>query len=110
MSDTATATLGDQVAPPAPSRSGGLLSVRNGLLLLGLVLLLIAPIFVEEFWLRTVFAACGAIIGAIGLTGVLILVAVLLGAALGGLLIGVKKFRARYNLEPIPDSEAFRIT
>ena len=50
------------------------------------------------------------LIGAIGLTGVLILVAVLLGAALGGLLIGVKKFRARYNLEPIPDSEAFRIT
>ena len=50
------------------------------------------------------------LIGAIGLTGVLILVAVLLGAALGGLLIGVKKFRARYNLEPFPDSEAFRIT
>ena len=45
------------------------------------------------------------LIGAIGLTGVLILVAVLLGAALGGLLIGVKKFRARYNLEPIPDEE-----
>ncbi len=50
------------------------------------------------------------LIGAIGLTGVLILVAVLLGAALGGLLIGLKMFRARYNLEPIPDSEAFRIT
>lgn len=50
------------------------------------------------------------LIGAIGLTGVLVLVAVLLGAALGGLLIGVKKFRARYNLEPVPDSEAFRIT
>ena len=50
------------------------------------------------------------LIGAIGLTGVLILVAVLLGLAFGGLLIGVKKFRARYNLEPVPDSEAFRIT
>ena len=50
------------------------------------------------------------LIGAIGLTGVLVLVAVLLGAALGGLLIGVKKLRARYNLEPIPDSEAFKIT
>lgn len=50
------------------------------------------------------------LIGALGLTGVLILVAVLLGAALGGLLIGLKMFRARYNLEPIPDSEAFRIT
>jgi hypothetical protein len=50
------------------------------------------------------------LIGAIGLTGVLILVAVLLGAVLGGLLIAVKKLRARYNLEPVPDSEAFRIT
>jgi hypothetical protein len=50
------------------------------------------------------------LIGAIGLTGVLILVAVVLGGVLGGLLIGVKKLRARYNLEPIPDSEAFKIT
>ena len=50
------------------------------------------------------------LLGSIGLTGVLILVAVLLGATLGGLLIGVKMFRARYNLEPIPDSEAFKIT
>jgi hypothetical protein len=50
------------------------------------------------------------LIGAIGLTGVLVLVAVLLGGVLGGLLIGVKKLRARYNLEPIPDSEAFKIT
>ena len=50
------------------------------------------------------------LIGAIGLTGVLILVALLLGGILGGILIGVKKLRARYNLEPVPDSEAFRIT
>lgn len=50
------------------------------------------------------------LIGAIGLTGVLILVALLLGAALGALLIGVKKLRARYNLESVPDSEAFKIT
>ena len=50
------------------------------------------------------------LIGAIGLTGVLILVTVVLGGVLGGLLIGVKKLRARYNLEPIPDSEAFKIT
>ena len=50
------------------------------------------------------------LIGAIGLTGVLVLVAVLLGGVLGGLLIGVKKLRARYNLEPVPDSEAFKIT
>ncbi len=48
--------------------------------------------------------------GAIGLTGVLILLAILLGIILGGVLIGFKKLRARYNLEPIPDSEAFKIT
>lgn len=50
------------------------------------------------------------LIGSIGLTGVLILVAVVLGAILGGVLIGIKKLRSRYNLEPIPDSEAFKIT
>jgi hypothetical protein len=50
------------------------------------------------------------LIGSIGLTGVLILVAVLLGAVLGGILIGIKKFRAKYNLEPVPDSEAYKIT
>ena len=50
------------------------------------------------------------LIGSIGLTGVLVLVAVLLGALLGGALIGIKKFRSRYNLEPVPDSEAFKIT
>ena len=69
MSDTTTApSLGDTDAPVSTSsRAKGLLTVRNGLLLLAVVLLLIAPIFVEEFWLRTGFAACGAIIGAIGL-------------------------------------------
>jgi hypothetical protein len=50
------------------------------------------------------------LIGSIGLTGVLILVALVLGGMLGGALIGLKKLRARYNLEPIPDSEAFKIT
>jgi len=50
------------------------------------------------------------LIGAIGLTGVLVLVALLLGGVLGGLLIGVKKLRARYNLEPVSDSEALKIT
>jgi len=50
------------------------------------------------------------LLGAIGLTGVLVLLAVLLGITLGGVLIGVKKLRARYNLEPVPASEAFRIT
>jgi len=69
VSDTTTApSLGDTDAPVSTSsRAKGLLTVRNGLLLLAVVLLLIAPIFVEEFWLRTGFAACGAIIGAIGL-------------------------------------------
>ena len=50
------------------------------------------------------------LIGALGLTGALLLVAALCGAVLGGILIGVKLLRARYNLEPTPDSEALRIT
>jgi ABC-type dipeptide/oligopeptide/nickel transport system permease component len=50
------------------------------------------------------------IVGAIGLTGVLVLVALLLGGILGGLLIGIKKMRERYDLEPVPDSEALKIT
>jgi hypothetical protein len=50
------------------------------------------------------------LVGALGLTGVLLLAALLLGALLGGLLIAVKKLRAKYNLEPIPDSEALRVT
>jgi hypothetical protein len=50
------------------------------------------------------------LVGALGLTGALLLTAVVLGALLGGILIGVKIFRARYNLEPVPDSEALRVT
>jgi hypothetical protein len=50
------------------------------------------------------------LIGAFGLTGVLILLALLLGAVFGGILIGIKKLRARYDLEPVPDSEALKIT
>lgn len=50
------------------------------------------------------------LIGALGLTGVMLLAALLLGGALGALLIGMKRFRARYNLEPIPDAEALRVT
>ncbi len=50
------------------------------------------------------------VVGALGLTGAMLLAALILGAALGGLLIGVKKLRARLNLEPIPDSEALRVT
>jgi hypothetical protein len=50
------------------------------------------------------------LVGSIGLTAVLLLTALVLGALLGGLLIGVRKFRERYNLEPVPDSEALRVT
>ena len=50
------------------------------------------------------------LIGALGLAGVMTLAALLLGALLGGLLIGYKRFRAKYDLEPVPDSEALRVT
>jgi branched-chain amino acid transport system permease protein len=50
-------------AAPRPRRS----RLRVGLWLVVLALLLIAPIYVEEFWLRTGFAVFGAVIGAIGL-------------------------------------------
>jgi hypothetical protein len=50
------------------------------------------------------------LIGAIGLTGVLAIAAVLLGALLGSILIGVKKYREKHGLEPVPDSEALKIT
>ena len=50
------------------------------------------------------------LIGALGLTGVMLLAALLLGAILGAILIGIKRVRAKYNLEPVPDSEALRVT
>ncbi|MCW2714784.1 MAG: braE [Frankiales bacterium] len=72
MSETAVARgLGDELTAPAPgagkSRGRGPFTLRNLLLLLALALMLVAPIFVPEFWLRTGFAVFGAIIGAIGL-------------------------------------------
>lgn len=54
--------------------------------------------------------AADVLIGAIGLTGVLLLVALVLGAILGALLIGFKKLRAKLDLEPVPDSEALKIS
>ena len=50
------------------------------------------------------------VVGSLGLTGAMLLAALVLGAILGGVLIGFKKMRARLNLEPIPDSEALRVT
>ena len=50
------------------------------------------------------------IVGALGLTGVMLLAALLLGALLGGLLIWIKKVRAKYNLEPVSDHDALRVT
>ena len=68
MSETTTApTLGDQLAPAAPPRAAGFAWVKAGLLLAALVVLLLVPVYVDAFWLRTGFAAFGAIIGAIGL-------------------------------------------
>ena len=50
------------------------------------------------------------LLGSLGLVGVLLLAALVLGTILGGMMIGIKLFRARYNLEPAPDSESLRIT
>ena len=50
------------------------------------------------------------LIGALGLTGVLLLAALLLGAALGGILIGIKKMRTKYRPDDVPDSQAMRVT
>ena len=50
------------------------------------------------------------LVGALGLTGVLLLAAVLLGALLGGALIGYKLLRARMNLEPPSDGDSIRVT
>ena len=49
------------------------------------------------------------LVGAIGLTGALILLAVLLGAVFGGLLIGVQLLRRRLNQEPASDSDIIHI-
>jgi len=48
------------------------------------------------------------LIGAIGLTGVLIVLAVLLGGLFGAVLIGVKLLRRRLNTEA-PESDVIRL-
>jgi hypothetical protein len=50
------------------------------------------------------------LLGSLGLVGVLLLAALVMGAILGGAMIGIKLLRARYNLEPVPDSESLRVT
>jgi hypothetical protein len=54
--------------------------------------------------------AADVLLGSIGLAGVLILVALVLGGVLGAVLIGIKRLRVRLNLEPVPDSEALKIS
>ena len=49
------------------------------------------------------------LIGAIGLTGLLVLVAILLGGALGGALIGLKILRRRLNTDAEEQSEIIHI-
>jgi hypothetical protein len=49
------------------------------------------------------------LIGAIGLTGALVLLALLLGGMFGGLLIGVKLLRRRTNLDTASDSDIIHI-
>lgn len=79
MSDAAT--IGGQLdiptqihiqteAPSAPARTRRrprLLRLRYLVIVVATVLLLIAPLYVEVFWLKAGFAVCGAVIGAIGL-------------------------------------------
>jgi hypothetical protein len=49
------------------------------------------------------------IVGAVGLTGVLLLIALLSGGILGGVLIGIKRLRARHR-DPREDSDAIHIS
>jgi hypothetical protein len=44
------------------------------------------------------------LIGALGLTGVLLLAAILLGGVFGGILIGIKLFRARTSIASESDT------
>ncbi|MGY1734931.1 branched-chain amino acid ABC transporter permease [Geodermatophilus sp. SYSU D00684] len=72
MSDTLSAPTGARGRTTAadasgPGRSPLLRWLRPVLLVAALVVLLVLPLYVEEFWLRTGFAVAGAIVGAIGL-------------------------------------------
>ena len=50
------------------------------------------------------------LLGSIGLVGVLLFAALVLGVILGGGMIALKLLRARYSIEPVPDSESLRVT
>ena len=50
------------------------------------------------------------VVGALGLTGVMLIAALLLGALLGGILIGIKKLRVKYSLEREADVNELRVT
>jgi hypothetical protein len=50
------------------------------------------------------------IIGSLGLVGVLLVSAALLGLVLGGILIGVKLLRARFGAESPADHAELRVT
>ena len=69
MSDqTAVATRGATLAASRRASARPRRSLLKTLLLVAfLVVLLVLPLYVPEFWLRTGFAVCGAIVGAIGL-------------------------------------------
>jgi len=49
------------------------------------------------------------LIGDIGLTGLLVLLAILLGGVFGAILIGIKVLRRRMNIEPEPDAGIIHI-
>jgi hypothetical protein len=50
------------------------------------------------------------ILGSLGLVGVMVIAALLLGLLLGGLLIAFKRLRAKDGLDPEHDAETFRVT
>ena len=70
---TATATTAPPSRGATRSAAGSVAArprrslLKAALLIAFLAVLLVAPLYVEEFWLRTAFAVCGAIVGAIGL-------------------------------------------
>ncbi|MGZ4606671.1 MAG: branched-chain amino acid ABC transporter permease [Blastococcus sp.] len=66
MSETTTRTpVAPSAAAPRPDRRRRLLGAL--VLAVVVVVLLALPLYINEFWLRTGFAVCGAAVGAIGL-------------------------------------------